>query len=107
MSDLQNWLPSTTIVDMRKVVVLALATIMLCVGCFMQQAKADAPLKSTNYEFDESVVGGGGLTQESSANFQAGESIGDLDIGNSSSAGYQINGGYTTTSDPALSFSIV
>lgn len=70
----------------------------------MAKAYADQPLQSTNYRFDESVVGGGGLTQENSSGYQLGEFIGDLGIGNSSSANFQINAGYVTTSDPALTF---
>lgn len=67
---------------------------------------ADAPLKSTNYEIDESVIGNGGLTQESSANFQAGENIGDTATGNTASSNFQVNAGYHTTGDPTLAFTI-
>lgn len=77
-----------------------------CICSAMSVAYADTPSKSTNYELDESVLGGSGLTQESSNNFQAGESIGDLGIGNSASSNFQLNAGYTTTNDPALLFAI-
>jgi len=73
---------------------------------FVPAALADAPLKSTNYQITESVLGGGGLTNESSLNYSAGESIGDIGIGSSSSTNYQSNSGYTTTKDPTLSFSV-
>lgn len=63
-------------------------------------------LSSTNYRIDESFIGGGGLIEESSTNFKAGESIGDLGVGDSSSANYQSSSGYTTTNDPALSFAV-
>jgi hypothetical protein len=63
-----------------------------------------AASSSSNFKIDEDFVGGGGLTTESSASFQAGESIGDVAVGQSSSTNFQINGGYTTTSDPALTF---
>lgn len=81
-----------------------LCVVAMC--CFVSAAYADAPLKSSHYEFDESVVGGGGLINESSPDFQAGESIGDLTNGNSASSNFQFNGGYTTTNDPALAFSV-
>jgi hypothetical protein len=71
--------------------------------CILEPTYASA-LQSSNYRFNESVVGGGGLTQENSANYQAGEFLGDLAIGNSTSTNYQINSGYDTTSDPALTF---
>ena len=65
---------------------------------------AHAASQSSNFKIDEDFVGGGGLTTESSSNFTAGESIGDVAVGQSSSNNFQINGGYTTTSDPALTF---
>jgi len=65
---------------------------------------ADSPLKSPSYSVDESFIGGGGLISESSTNYQANESIGDTGIGNSTSTSFQTNSGYTTTSDPALTF---
>lgn len=61
-------------------------------------------LKSSNYQIQESFVGGGGLIDESSASFRASESIGDTAVGQSASANFQTNSSYTTTSDPALTF---
>lgn len=72
--------------------------------CFVATVEADAPLKSSHFEFDESTVGGGGLTQENSAHYQAGEFIGDLAIGSSTSSNFELESGYETTSDPALTF---
>lgn len=63
-------------------------------------------LQSPNFRFDESVLGGGGLIQSNSANYQAGESVGEAAAGNSSSANFQIDAGNKTTNDPALSFSV-
>ena len=57
-------------------------------------------------EVDESFIGGGGRIDESSASYRAAESIGDIGVGNSASANFQTNGGFTTTSDPSLSFII-
>ena len=56
---------------------------------------------------NESILGGGGLVSESSAHLQAGESIGDIGTGNSSSANLSLNSGYTTTSDPSLSLNVI
>lgn len=62
--------------------------------------------QSTNYKFNESSIGSGGLIQSSSANYQGRDSIGDLGIGNAASSNYQINAGSVTTNDPNLSVSI-
>lgn len=86
----------------RAVSIGLVAASLVC--CIVATAYADAPLKSSNYEIDESTVGAGGLIQENSAHYQAGEFIGDLAIGNSSSANFQLNAGYETTADPALTF---
>lgn len=87
----------------RRVVSIGLvATSLIC--CVVATTYADAPLKSSNYEIDESTVGAGGLIQENSAHFQAGEFIGDLAIGNSASSNFQLNAGFDTTGDPALTF---
>lgn len=75
---------------------------MLCL--LFATAQADTPSVSPHYRFDESTLGGSGLTSEASPSYQAGEVIGDLAIGNSASSNYQINSGYDTTSDPALAF---
>lgn len=64
------------------------------------------PLQSPNYRFDESSIGAGGLIQSSSANYQAGDSTGDLATGTSASANFQVQSGPKTTNDPALSFSV-
>lgn len=62
--------------------------------------------QSTNFRFDESTVGAGGLIQSSSNSFLADSVLGDLGIGNSASSGYQLNAGSKTTADPTLSFAI-
>ncbi|CAN5411712.1 hypothetical protein BH10PAT4_BH10PAT4_0870 [soil metagenome] len=64
------------------------------------------PIQSTNYKFNESAIGSGGLNQSSSASYTGRDSIGDIGIGNSASSSYQVNAGSTTTNDPALSVSI-
>lgn len=82
---------------------LALGLVVVA-GC-VSVAYADT-LKSAHYQIDESFVGGSGSIQSNSPNYQEGESIGDTAIGNSASANYQTNLGYTTTNDPALSFAV-
>ncbi len=63
-------------------------------------------LQSSHFKFDESVLGGGGLIQSNSANYQAGESIGEAASGNSASANFQTQAGNKTTNDPALAFAV-
>ena len=62
---------------------------------------------SPNLKMVESVVGGGGLVNEKSTNLQAGESIGDVGVGHSTSANLGIDSGYTTTADPTLSLTVI
>jgi hypothetical protein len=63
-------------------------------------------LQSNNYIIDEPTLGSGGLDQSSSSNYKISNATNDLSIGNATSSNYQIEAGSTTTSDPALSFSI-
>lgn len=87
----------------RRVVSISLVVASL-MCCLVATTYADTPLKSSNFEIDESTVGAGGLVQENSAHYQAGEFIGDLAVGNSTSTNFQLNAGYVTTGDPALTF---
>jgi hypothetical protein len=65
------------------------------------------PLKSSNYQFQETSLGGTGLFNSQSANYQtAGTAGGILGLGNSASSNFQINAGNVTTSDPVLAFAI-
>lgn len=68
-------------------------------------AQATDP-KSTNYQFDESSIGTGGLYGANSANYQANSSTGDVNVGESSSTNYIANPGTKTQRDPSLSFSV-
>jgi hypothetical protein len=68
---------------------------------------------STHYQIQDGVLGGSGGVGSSSGHYQAQGSAGEPAVGgqypaggNSSSTNYQSNGGYVTTSDPALSFSV-
>jgi hypothetical protein len=86
---------------MKKVfltIVLALSSL------YAPIVSADTPLKSTNYQIAESIIGGGGLTNATSTNYQTSQSIGGPTVGSSdnSNPNYQTKTGYSTTSEPAL-----
>jgi len=74
-------------------------------ACLVFTQCADA-LKSTNYQFQETSLGGIGITNTQSANYKAGTSGAILGFGNSASSSFQINAGNTTTNDPALGFAV-
>lgn len=62
--------------------------------------------KSSNFQFDESSIGTGGMYGASSNNYKATSSIGDTAIGNSGSANFQTESGTKTPRDPTLSFKV-
>jgi hypothetical protein len=65
------------------------------------------PLRSNNYQFQETSLGGTGLFNSQSANYQtAGTAGGILGLGNSASNNFQVNAGNITTNDPALAFAV-
>jgi hypothetical protein len=64
------------------------------------------PLKSSNFQFTETSLGGNGLLNAQSANYQAAGSGAILGIGNSAGVDFQLNAGNLTTNDPALSFAV-
>lgn len=80
---------------------LAVTVVLLAVTA----AQADV-LRSPNYQINEDIIGSGGLINESSPNFKASEAIGDTATGTSSSTNFQAESGFTTTADPALSFTV-
>lgn len=63
-------------------------------------------LQSSNYRFDESAIGVGGMGESSSTNYKASEDIGAPVIGNAASTNYQVDAGTKTTHDPTLSFEV-
>jgi hypothetical protein len=87
---------------LRGIIVVGVVTL----GCVSGFAPVAHALQSTNYRFDETEIGNGGLVQSSSASYQASSSIGDLSIGNAASTNFQIDAGSQTTADPSLSFII-
>jgi hypothetical protein len=73
---------------------------MLVIGL----AQAEPTYKSSNYGVDEVFMGAGGLNDASSASYRARASLGDLTVGNSSSANFQTYNGFTTTEEPFIEF---
>lgn len=64
-------------------------------------------LQSSNYRFDESVIGTGGMLQSNSTNYSATSATGDIGIGPSESTSYQLSAGSRTTPDPTLTFAVL
>ena len=71
---------------------------------FMLSASA---AQSTHYQLIEPSLGGTGLLNSSSPNYQAQESGGVIGVGTSADSAAQVQAGHETTSDPALSFSVI
>lgn len=81
------------------------SAVFLYAGLMAMSVSAQVP-QSANYRFDESVLGAGGMVQANSSSYQATSSAGDLSVGQTESANYQVSAGSKTTNDPALGFSI-
>lgn len=75
------------------------------VSSFISVVYAEGP-QSANYRFDETTIGSGGFVQSSSTNYRADTATGDLAIGNSASANYQVEAGSKTTHEPNLTVAI-
>jgi hypothetical protein len=65
-----------------------------------------AQYSSTNYKSNEVFFGAGGDTNQSSANYKAGVSVGALGVGQTSSANYQAYSGFLTPNEPFLELQI-
>jgi hypothetical protein len=63
-------------------------------------------LQSANYQFQETSLGGTGVLNSQSANYQATSSGAILGVEDSASTSFDIQAGHQTTNDPALSFII-
>lgn len=86
---------------------LLILSSLICLSLISEAPVSAQSLQSTNYRFDEGVVGTGGLLQASSTNYSATSATGDIAIGNSSSTNFQIDSGTKTSPDPALSFAVL
>ncbi len=82
-----------------------MAVVVTVMGVTAPFAYAVDP-KSSNFQFNESSIGTGGLYGASSANYQANSSTGDVNVGNSTSGNFQVDSGTKTQRDPTLSFSV-
>lgn len=89
-----------------KILAGILVAIIVSTLCCASIALAD-PLRSTNYLFQETQLGGVGNSGAASTNFQSQTSGGILGNTNSASGNFQINAGNTTTNDPTLQFAIL
>lgn len=63
---------------------------------------AYAQYNSPNYRVEETIFGAGGELDTSSTNFKARATAGELGVGNSASASFQMFAGFNTTNDPML-----
>lgn len=80
---------------------------MLFLGLYFFMLSASAE-QSTHFQLVEPSLGGTGLLNSSSSNYQAQESGGIIGVGTSAStAGDQVQAGHETTNDPALSFAVI
>lgn len=85
------------------------AVLFIALACVAASPSPDVRAElqqSNNYKFEESVLGGGGLVQSNSANYQVGSSLGESIVGGMASDNFQSVAGNQTTKDPVLSFSI-
>ncbi|MEI6237183.1 MAG: hypothetical protein WCP03_01100, partial [Candidatus Saccharibacteria bacterium] len=87
----------------KRLVAISIILGVICAPIVIANLAQAAPTyKSSNYGVDEVFMGAGGLNDASSASYSARASLGDLTVGNTSSASYQAYGGYTTTTDPFI-----
>src|SRR5580704_4109382 len=90
---------------MKRILKLLVSSCLVML-CLIASTTIAYALQSANYQFSETSLGGIGLTNGASADYQALQSGGVLGIGNSASNTLQVNNGHETTNDPALSFSV-
>lgn len=82
-------------------------TIVAIIGCVLWASVAYAvDPKSSNYQFNESSIGTGGLYGATSTSYQATSSTTDIAVGTTSSGNYKVVAGTQTPHDPSLSFSV-
>lgn len=80
--------------------------VILSLTLFIQPMSIFAQHSSPNYSIEESFIGPGGLIDAGSTNYGLNASLGDTGIGNSASTNYQLYGGFTTTAEEYLEFSV-
>ena len=62
--------------------------------------------QSSNYAVDEAFFGTGGELESASANYKAKLAAGEMTVGNSASANYQMQAGFNTSDIPLLEFAV-
>jgi hypothetical protein len=102
---LQNYPISTTIISMAKLLAGLYIIIASLFGSIASLTIVYA-LQSSNYQFNETSLGGIGLSQQGSASYRALSSGGILGFDNSAGTTMQFNNGHETTNDPALAFAV-
>lgn len=80
---------------------LSLGTLLLLYG--VSTSVAAQILQSPSYEIQESYFGSGGSVESSSPSYIGSDTVGDISVGDSSSAAYSSSLGFNTTTDPRLS----
>lgn len=65
-----------------------------------------AQYASSNYQTNEVFFGNGGALNVCSSSYCSQQSIGEIGVGNSSSANYQANSGFNTTDAPVLELNV-
>jgi len=85
-------------------IIFATVWAIVAFGYFSFQVDA---LASANYQLIEPVVGGTGVDNSSSSNYQVRSSGALIGVGTSSDSAAQIEAGHQTTGNPALAFGIV
>lgn len=74
----------------------------LILGLTVTGQVAYAQYTSPSYKVEETLFGAGGELENSSTNYKARTSAGELGVGNTASANFQAFAGFNTTNDPML-----
>lgn len=62
--------------------------------------------KSSGYSVDETLLGGSGLTTQSSTSYSARSEVGDIVVGDTASTNFQARTGNVNDAEPALTFAV-
>jgi hypothetical protein len=78
--------------------------ILVLAAVLLVPSPAAAQSSSSNYRVDQTMFGTGSEKDLNSTNYRGSATVGDLGIGQSSSANYRIHAGFNTTDEPYLEF---
>lgn len=90
---------------LRSLRLFALSLVSLVLSVCWQPSTILAA-NSSNYQIQEDFVGGGGVIDSSSPNYQSSDVVGDAAVGDSAGTSYQTQSSYKTTPDPTLTFAV-